>query len=495
MQVFEEPLLRSQVPAFAEKTIIQTKGRWAGKALMLEPWQRALLRELYLVKADRRRVYREALLGVPRKNGKSTLCAAIALHGLLATDEQSPEVYVAAASQDQARIVFNQAKDFIEASPILRDRLTPQRSVILNPANKGVFRVLSSDAPLQHGLNPSLVVIDELHAHSDPELYYALTTGQLARLDPLVVSITTAGFDRESILWQVYEYGKGLFEEGVPAMREAGFLHRWYAAADGCDHTDPEAWAQANPSSWIDPEDLARECKRLPENVFRRLHLNQWTETEEAWITPAALDDCIAQGPPIVLPSGIVVRETGFDDRKKSWGGFDLGVKRDSTAMAAVHWKTHEEDSPLIVRHKIIIPPDEGHDFGATDALEALGAFASPLGKLQEVAADPWGMYGLWEQAVERGLPMFEFNQGSSGLMGPASEAIYELINEGRLIWDGDPEMRKQMLSAVVQATERGWRISKRKSRERIDIAVAVTMAAYRAIASRIEPQYGRASW
>src|SRR3954471_2313181 len=197
----------AQVRQFMEGWILQTKGRWAGKPLVLEQWERDVVDELYLLR-DRddengmEMVYREALIGIARKNGKSTLGSGIALHGLLAAGETAPEVYAAAGSGEQARIVFGQAQKFVESSPKLRDWLKVYRNVISCEANGGVFKVLAADGPLQHGLNPSTVVIDELWAHKNPELYYALTTGQGARENPLVVVITTAGWDRKSVCFQ-----------------------------------------------------------------------------------------------------------------------------------------------------------------------------------------------------------------------------------------------------------------------------------------------------
>ena len=280
------------VARFCADWIVQTKGRWAGYALDLEPWERALLDELFLVDDAGQCVYREALFGIPRKNGKSTLSAALALYGLVGAGEQGAEVYAAAGSKDQAGSSSTRPRSSSTASPKLSQWLTPMKNVITCPSNGGIFRVLSSDAPLQHGLNPSMVVIDELWAHRDPELYYALTTGQLARQNPLVVTITTAGYDRDSIAWEVYKRGLELEGRGQQAMREARFLFRWWTCNAKLGHKDPRAWAQANPSSWINHDILRTEVERLPENVFRRLHLNQWTETETAWIPPDAWDNC-----------------------------------------------------------------------------------------------------------------------------------------------------------------------------------------------------------
>jgi phage terminase large subunit-like protein len=456
------------VAKFSEDWIIQTKGRWAGQPLTVQDWQHSFLDELFLVYDDGERVYREALLGISRKNGKSTMSAMIALYLLLASGEQGPEVYAAAASKDQARIVFNQAKEFIEASPKLRDWLTPQRDSIICKANNGVFRVLASDAPLQYGLNPSGVVIDELWAHRDPELYYALTTGQLARENPMVVSITTAGFDRDSVCYGLYERGKRLQEEGgVEAMRREGFYFKWYEAPPGVEPDSEEGWEAANPSDWIRPEDVDRERKRLPESVFRRLHLNQWTETEDAWIKPHEWDSC--SGTP------------EFVSNEPAWVGVDVGIRRDSAAIVWAQW----HGDKLHVGQQILVPDEQAANFGVADVRAAVAAASQSLGKTMEVAFDPWSFRESAEMLQEQGVPMVEFPQNSSR-MSPASENLYELVLAGRLVHDGSREMRKQVLAAVVAPTERGgWRISKRKSQERIDAAVSLAMAADRAVTMR----------
>lgn len=463
----------AHVARFIEKRVRQTKGRWAGTPLRLEPWETELLDELFLLDAKKRQVYREALIGLPRKNGKSTMAAGIGLYGLLGAGEQGAEVYAAAASKDQARVVFNQAKEFVEASPLLRQHLTPMRSVITCGANNGVFRVLSSDAPLQHGLNPSLVVIDELWAHKDPELYYALTTGQLARLDPLVISITTAGFDRESILWQVYNRGRSLETQGIEAMRKARFLFRWFQAPDGCDHLDPAAWAAANPASWIEPDDLGREADRLPEFVFRRLHLNQWTEIEDAWINAEDWDACAG--------------EPQFVSDEPVWMATDVGLKRDATAIVWAQW----HDDVLHIGHDIRVP-EPGHPLSSAENRTAVQKLAGKFGALREIDFDPWSFSESAEMLADEGLPMVEFDQ-SNARMAPASERLYELIRERRIVHDGDETLRAQILAAVASETERGWRISKRKTKERIDACVALAMAADRAVLSRHdaeEPNY-----
>lgn len=457
------------VTRFAEERLVQTKGRWAGQPLILEKWQRELLDELYLVDDEGRRVYKEALVGVARKNGKSSLASAIALHGLVATGEAGPEVYAAAGSIDQARIVFQQAREYVEASPYLRQWLRPLRSAIRCKSNNGIFRVLSADGPLAHGLNPSLVVVDELWAHKKPELYFALTTGVIAREEPLVVSITTAGFDRDSICWDVYQRGMALQAQGLDAMREAGFLFVWHAAAPDAKPGSRRAWKAANPSSWVTSEVLEREYDRLPEAVFRRLHLNQWTESEDSWIPPDDWDSCA--GKPRIDKEGSV------------WAGVDIGIKRDASALLWCQW----HGDTLHVRHSIHTPkPDR--PLSAQENRIRVRNLAKRTPALREVCFDPWAFQESSEELAEEGIPMVQFDQNASR-MAPASERLYELVKEHRLVHDGDPVLRRQVLAAVATETERGWRISKRKSRERIDAAIALAMAADRAVVSKFGPK------
>lgn len=467
-----------RVTRFGEKFIVQTKGRWAGKFIEHENWQRQLLRELFLRRPDGTRVYDRALIGISRKNGKSTLGAELALYSLMATGEQSPEVYAAAASKDQARIVFNQAREFVDASPNLKDYLKPMRAVIECKGNRGVFRALASDAPLQYGLNPNAVIIDELWAHANPELYYALTTADIARENPLVLSITTAGFDRESLCYSLYEEGLALRREGgIEAMRKAGFLFWWYevpAEIDGeeIDYRDESFWHMANPSSWITLDRLRAYQQRFPEPVFRRLHLNQWTESEDSWIKPWQWD--ALRGKPTVLSNEPV------------WMGIDIGTRHDSAALVWVQWHGNE----LHVGYQILNPTGE-EDFGVADARERAMLVAAQLQDLKEINFDPFHFLESSEIMAERGVPMVEFPQNALR-MEPASDNLFQLIKDRRIVHDGNREFRAHVLNAVAAPTERGgWRISKRKSLAKIDACIALAMAADRAVTMRNAPRKG----
>lgn len=458
-----------QVVKFAEEKIVQTKGRWAGKPLLMEPWQLELLDELFLVDGDGKRVYREALIGLPRKNGKSSLASAIALHGLVASGEGGPEVYAAAGSADQARVVFQQAREYVEASPWLRTWLHPLRSAIRCNSNNGVFRVLSADGAIAHGLNPSLAVIDELHVHREAELYYALTTGVIAREEPLVVSITTAGYDRNTICWELYERGRALQAKGVDAMREAGFLFYWREAAPERKPGDRKGWMEANPSSWVTESLLEREYERLPEAVFRRLHLNQWTPSEDSWIRPGDWDACV--GKPVLDPEA------------PTWIGVDIGLKRDATALVWAQW--HDDKLHLGCDIRV---PEPGNELSALENRARLKALSGRFSALREIVYDPWSFRESAEMLAEEGLPMVEFPQ-TAARMAPASEHLYELLKDHRVVHDGSDLLRRHVLAASASETERGWRISKRKSKERIDAAIALAMACERATVAKVQPK------
>jgi phage terminase large subunit-like protein len=446
-----------RVVNFAEKFIRQTKGQWAGQPLTLLDWQTNLLAELYEVDDNGRFVYREALVGVPRKNGKSTLCAALALYGLLASGEPGAEVYVAAAAKDQARVVFDQAREFVDASPQLQQFLVPQRNAIICPATNGVFRVLSSDAKLQHGLNPSLVVIDELHAHGDPELYYALTTGQLARQNPLVVSITTAGFDPDSICYQVYEHGLRCHTEGTE--RAERFLFRWWQAPQGCDLDDEDAWRVANPSPWIGMDDLRIERRRLPEHVFRRLHLNQWTSAAEAWLPPGAWKACYEPGATIPPGSHVVA-------------AVDLGIRHDSAAVVVV-WK--RGDGKYVVKSFILDPPVDG-DLDIALVENKVRALASEHNwRVRIVAYDRMMFVRSAQMLGDEGFEMEEFPQ-TNERMAPASTRAYEAIVQRNVVHDGDQTLADHVAGGAIADSERGWRLTKRKATVRIDGLIAFVM-------------------
>lgn len=272
-------------------------GDWAGKPFNLRPWQARIIRKLFKTGKDGRRVYRTCLLMLPRKNGKTELAAAIGLYCLL-FDTTQGEIYLAAADRDQASKVYHAMQAMIEQDAELRtmiEIIESQKRFVYRSA--GTFcKAISAEAYSKHGFNASVVIYDELHCAPNRELHDVLVTSQGGRMNPLYLAISTAGFDRQSILWELYAHAKRVQEN--PSL-DPTFLPIIYEAEQEADWTDEAVWASCNPAlgdfrSIEDMRILCQRAKEIPaqENSFRRLYLNQWTEQAERWIPLTAWDAC-----------------------------------------------------------------------------------------------------------------------------------------------------------------------------------------------------------
>jgi phage terminase large subunit-like protein len=242
--------------AFCEHYVEHTKGRWASQPLLLEDWQREFWWEaLELDPVTGVRVYQEVGLGIPTKNGKSTLASAAGLYFLTADGENEPEVIVGAATRGQATIVLGQARSMGRRSRRLAGYVRVQEHRILSPRNSGIMRAVAADGPLQHGFNPSCSILDEIHAHRNDGLYTALTKSGLAREQPFTLWITTGGPEGGLLgdLTDQMVSGPGHLEIRAGGMlriyrdRANGVLIWWYGAPAGADVSDPDVWRACNP--------------------------------------------------------------------------------------------------------------------------------------------------------------------------------------------------------------------------------------------------------
>ncbi len=491
---------------FCREFIKHTKGEWAGKAFVLEDFQQEFMDEALSLGRNGRRRYREVLLGLPRKNGKSTLAASLALYLLAFDDEPGAEVYAAAAAQLQAGIVFNQAKEFVVASPELSSILLPQQYRIAYPDEHAFFRIISSDAPKQHGLNPSATIIDELHAHESGDLYVALMTGGGARRQPLTVSITTAGYDEETILGQIYNRAMALpdidHRPGLTIARDqsAGFLMYWYGASREADIDDPAVWSQANPAPWLSGGEYLGQQRRAPgltDNDFRRYHLNMWVDSEQSWLEEGLWEACY--DPAVQL-----------DPRLPVGVGVDVGQQSDSSAVVVAQ----KQAERVIVRSRVWTNPyPAGHTLRASwetpreevrDHLRDIAAKYPAPATTDEYgraavgpsfAYDPWQFAESAQTLAQDGLNMAKFPQ-THQFMGPASTTTYERIKGRRLVHDGDPTLSQHVKNATAELTPRGWKVSKPKksTAKKNDAAVALVMAVAMAELEPPKPRERKAS-
>jgi phage terminase large subunit-like protein len=234
---------------FFERFLVHTKGEWAGKPFALFDWQKKdLVMPLFgWRRRNGERRFRKAYVEVPKKNGKSGLCSGIALYLLMADGEPGAEVYSAAADRDQAAIVYGESEKMVLKSPSLQKhlRVVASRKTIIYQRTLSYFRCLSADVPTKEGLNIHGLIFDELHAQRNRELFDTLQYGGAARRQPLLVSITTAGFDRNSICWEQHDYADKILR-GV--VDDPSFFPLIYAAGEEDDWTDPVVWRKANPS-------------------------------------------------------------------------------------------------------------------------------------------------------------------------------------------------------------------------------------------------------
>src|SRR5882672_6813711 len=232
--------------AWFPKYLRHTKGEWAGKPFTLAAWQaERVVRPVFGWKRpDGTRRYRVVYVEIPKKNGKSAFCSGLALNLLTADDEPGAEIYSAAADRDQARIVFDTARQMAEESPEIKKRVRIYRSAIVYERNHSVYRVISSDAHTKHGFNAHAVLFDELHTQPNRELWDTLTMGRAARRQPVILAITNSGHDRKSICYEQHEYAEKVRDGIIP---DDSFLPVLYNTPEDCDPFDESVWAACNP--------------------------------------------------------------------------------------------------------------------------------------------------------------------------------------------------------------------------------------------------------
>jgi phage terminase large subunit-like protein len=456
------------VADFIEAVVTVSKGRHAGEPIRLRPWQRELLNDLFALRGDGRRRFRQALVGLPRKNGKSALGSGLALFGLF--DEQGAEVYSCAGDKEQARIVFAEARRSVEASPMLSERLKLYRDAIEYPATHSVYRVLSAEAYTKEGLNPSLVVFDELHVQPNDELWNVMNLGSGTREQPLTVAITTAGVrsdssGQDSVCYRLWQYGQRVLSGEVD---DPSFFFRWWAAPQDADYRDPVVWAGANPAydDFLFAEDFHATVRRTPENEFRTKRLNQWVAAVQAWLPAGAWDAC-ADPRPVPDDVDVVL-------------GFDGSFNGDSTALVAVSC----EDVPHVDVAACWERPADAEPGWQVPIIEVEDAIRAACRRwsVREVVCDPFRWARSMQVLEGEGLPMVEYPQ-TPARMTPATTRFYEAVVNGALTHSGDPRLARHVGNAVLRTDSRGARLSKdaKGSQRRIDLAVAAVMGVDRA--------------
>ena len=523
---------------FFAECLVHIEGEWAGEPLELEVWQRDIIRPLFGWKrADGTRRYRTLWLEIPRKNGKSTIAAGIALVLLFVDGEPGAQVFGAASDRDQAKIIFRIARAMVENEPELDDRSRIRRSEIEYPDALSFYRVLSAEAYTKHGLNAHGIVVDEVHAQKNRDLIDVLHTSTGSRRQPLVVYITTAGFDRDSICYEMHEYGEKVL---AGEIEDPTMLVVIFAADPEDDWTDPATWRKANPNYGISIKEdyLERECAKaraIPayENTFKRLHLNIWTEQSTRWLSSELWDSCAGEIGWRVLRHVCLGREC--------WAGLDLSSRSDLTALVLLFppttWVGGTTDDLAKVSVEdpwIVLPyfwmPEENVESrkkaqrapydvwvkaGAIEAtpgnivdydvirarISGLDVFSNlaewpesirmieprePLSQqyfIREIAYDKWNSTQLATQLVSDGHSMVQFIQGMRSFQGPTAELSDPLLLGQKIVHGGHPVLDWMARNIAVQQDAAGnMKPDRSKSNGKIDGMVSLIMALGRAV-------------
>lgn len=446
------------------------------------------------LRPDGLRQYRVMPIGLARKNGKSTLAAMLGLFHLFADGEPFPEVICAAGSRDQAAIVFDTAAGMVRSCPTLASMCTVLKREIVHKKG-GFLRCIAADGKLQHGLNAHAVVMDEVHVWPDRELYEALTTSVLARRQPAIIMISTAGHDRESLWYEIVTRAKAVLE-----ARKAGNEideTMWpvvYEAPESAPWDQETTWRMANPGYGVSVHpDYFRakvnECRSSPAELqsFIRLHLNRFTDSFASWLDLEKWDACKAEMPNL--------------DGRQCWAGLDLSATTDLSALVlafpvddVVYLMPHAWAPKACLkererRNKMRYDKwaAEGHiDLvdGEVIDYERIRAKIGELSKryqIRDIAIDRWNAAALAQQLQSDGLDVVAFGQGYAS-MSPAAKDFQALIMQRRIQHDGNPVLRWCMGNTVVDSDAAGnIKPSKNRSTEKIDLCVASVMATARA--------------
>ena len=471
------------------------KGKKAGQPFDLEDangWMASVVRTLWGWRDETtgNRRFRQCYLTCGRKNSKSTLGAGIALLSLIYDKEPSAEIFSCAASRDQAKLLFDIAVGMIRQSSILSSLLEVTKSSIILKSSGSVYKVISADANVQHGANCSCCLFDELHCQKNRELWDVMLTSMAARKQPLMIAMTTAGSSRDSICYEVHQYAERV-RDGV--IDDPHFLPVIYDSGGNPWDSD-EALKSANPSLGysLDLEYLQKERKRAKEQAsfsssFRRLHVNEWVESDIAFFRSDDLEKCLVN----------------FDEKmlegRDCIAGLDLSSTTDLTALVLVFPNEKQDEAHCLA--KVWLPTEnifraekrDGLPYASWaeqgflertegntvdyDRIKDVLLSLSEKYRILGIGADPWNAHHFLNQLVEQyKIPILKVRQGYHTLSNPCKR-LESLVIQNKFLYNS-PVTRAHFASTrMVNDENDNLRPSKAKSNSRIDVLAATLNA------------------
>lgn len=466
-----------------------TKGRWAGKRFKLLPWQEKIIRDIYgTVDENGKRIIKTAYIEVPKKNGKSETAAAIALKHLCADGEHGGEVYCCAVDREQAGIVYNVAEQMVLTNDVLRSKckVISSRKRIIYYATNSFLQVMSSDVPSKHGVNPSAIIFDELHAQENDQLWSVMTLGSMdAREQPLLFVITTAGSDQNSICKKQHDYADKVIKGLIKDPSYYGVI---YGADKDDDWKDPKVWAKANPSlgHTITIDGMKRACLKAQEieseeNWFRQLRLNQWVNQSSRWIKMDKWEEITER-----------FEEKDFYGQR-CYAGLDLSSTLDLTSYCLLFLKDGKyysitrffipEDtmrqkelkdkvpySEWVSKGYVIATPGNTVDY---EAIEAKFNEDATKFQIQRVGFDRWNADYLVQNLQKKGMTTVPVGMGFFSMNAP-TKRLETLILNKEFVHNGNPVLTNHMDNMVINRDPAGnIKPDKAKATQKIDGIVA----------------------
>lgn len=470
-----------------------------GQMLILQDWQHSIIWDVYgTVNDNGFRQYQYAYLEIPKKNGKTTLIAALGLYHLT-MDPAGGSIYCCAADKKQASLTYNAIKQMCKQEEEFDEilNIVDSQKMIINTLTGTTLEVLSSETITKHGLNPSVVIFDELHAQPNRDLWDVMTFGAgAARNEPLWWVITTAGDDpdRKSIGWEKHEYARKI-RDGE--LIDPTWYVRMYGASEDADIYDEKVWYAANPSLGVTipiekvrQEALTARNSQSTEKLFRWLRLNQWVSLKKTGWLPLSLWDATNA-------------TWGLDELvgKRCYIGLDLSSTTDLTAAAVLFppqpgfedewrcifetWIPDENMKERVRRDKVpydawvngkflIATPGDAVDYEYVQT--RIEAFAK-LYKVKFLCVDKWNATMLTQNLAKKGIKSLAIEQTIAGL-SPGMKEFERLIRDKQLTHEYNPLIRWTFGNVVVYVDGNGnMKPMKNKSIEKIDPIVALISA------------------
>ena len=459
-----------RITAFALEYLKVPKGTDAGEPFKLRAWQRQLIKRMFPPTGKRPR---QAVVSMPRGNGKSGLAAVLALYALLADDEPGAEVLIVASDERQARIVYSAARRMVELDPRLAERIQVFSDRLYVPGTDSTLMPLPAEPAALQGWNPSCVIVDELHVVTEP-VWDAMALAAGKRAQSLTLAISTPADQLDSIMWRLVEYGRN-------NPKDRSFVLVEYAAPEGCALDDMAALKQANPAldDFLHRDAVLATLKTTREAPYRRYRLGQWVGRADSWLPWGEWEKCADaergvpdDGEPVVL---------AFDGSASGDSTALLGCTLDGHVFVVRLWEAADDDD------RWRVPRGE---------VTAMIAASFDRWDVLELAADPWGWRSeLEEWAAGHGeRRVVEWNTAHAGRMAPATDRFYAAVMDRTLSHDVDPALDRHIANAVPKSTAMGDLIhkDKRNSTRKIDAAVAAIVAHDRAAWHAANPRKSR---